>query len=974
MDAAINTLFTTIKKILSQLNPEERPLSFLILTGKTGQGKSALLNQSKLEAVHIDTEYPTCVYYNQQGIIVELNEAWVQHNQHQLQYILKQLGRCHHAVKITGLLLCVDINPLLTIEPLQFTEHNQAHFSLLMQFGKNIGSPLALAIFFTKTDTIAGFCEFFQTEHANELQKPIGFSLPGSTDPEQQVNAYTKQFNQLIAFLGQQVIPKIHPVRSSAKRTLIREFPLQFTTLYSAIKSMVNTIPTQFFKLQAIYFTSAEQGGVNIDKLNKKIQHEYALTIQNHFAQSTNYRAYFITGAIRTFQSHTSQQITQKSGSMSSWRIAAIASITGLALAWIGQQHIANSRLLKSAEQELLNFDTLNHTQNQEASAIYHLQSASTVLAKISDKLHTLPALNNLNQQVHAFTSAQLNNRFIPELLTELEHTITDGNASHNTRYHALKIYLMFDDTKHMHKPAIISWFKQHWQLLKQNNVPNKLQLLQTILNHQLTAISVQPQIITDARNYLNALPKDYLYYTLAKDYLPVSKQAITFTGFELGYKELPVYFTKAGFQQVITELPVIAQRLQTENWVLARADLQTLPSILQSAYCQEYVRWWQNMMRSSAPQHIQNYQQARDVIHALHASNAIAEFTTLIQQHTSPDLSPQGGLFNQAIASQFTTLNLTSHTTMKELSRNLNELTTFLRTLSILQDHGKTAFELTKAHFQGNDRANPLTALYAHAAALPEPINIWSKQISDEIWALFINDTRHYINHQWQDTVYQDYVTTIAHRYPFETTQNQEVDLAHFDHFFGTYGTLNNFVEQYIKPFLDTSQPAWALKDVNQQVVPISADLINEIIRANVINNTFFPHHAANSNFEFTLQKLNLDPVVASLQLTLGNTKLYDSQQTESATTFNWPIRDAELILSSIDGNHYELAEQGPWAFFKMLGKVNVLMDEHDNSNLQILFEVNGNSGRYTLKTNNPINPFLPGILTGFNLEEQIA
>src|SRR5690606_23752082 len=112
----------------------------------------------------------------------------------------------------------------------------------------------------------------------------------------------------------------------------------------------------------------------------------------------------------------------------------------------------------------------------------------------------------------------------------------------------------------------------------------------------------------------------------------------------------------------------------------------------------------------------------------------------------------------------------------------------------------------------------------------------------------------------------------------------------------------------------------------------------------------------------------------VSNLQLTIGETSLSDNQNSESDTEFTWPQRGAKLSLNSIEGNHYELEESGTWAFFKMLQKVNVLVDSNDSSSLQILFEVNGNSGRYLLKTQNQINPFSPGILTGFSLKKDIA
>ncbi len=974
MDKSLLALCDHLKKILWQLKPHNTPLSFLLLIGKVNQGKTTLLRQSQFEHVIIDTERRADIYHNSQGVIVELSELWLTHSKHLLQYTLKQLNRCHRSLKISGIILCVDINELLMSEPLQFVEHSKAHTQLLARFGLSLNYRIDVAIMFTKLDALAGFCEFFQNDHASDLQKPLGFSLDWSTRQNKYFNNYKIQFEHFIEVLGQQVIRKIHPARSSIKRTLIREFPLQLASLGPAIQAFIQTISPKLFRVQALYFTSAEQGGMSLDKLNRKIQHEYALTVQDKFPQSINHRAYFIQDALRTFQTHTMRHTPRLSVSHR-WIAAGLVGIVTLSTLWLSSKHIDSARSIDIAGKELLAYDALNGHAGNDAFALYHLTKASNTLDKLASNSMYLPTLQQLKAHLHVQAKQNLQGNFLPSLLAEIEQTIIDTRQSQAARYTALKIYLMLGEPSRFSQSDVLIWFRDHWKKeTSSNQLQKKLALLKQTLQQPLRPITINPQIVTDVRNYLNALPASYLYYTLAKINLPKAKQAIVIDGFDLANKEIPFYFTKTGFQQVIKKLPTIGAELQAENWVLARQNLTDLPALLQQAYCYEYVVWWQNFMRKSMPRHFQDYQQARLLTQAIHQSTAFNKLVDLIQLQTSPELGENSELFNQEIASKFTELSLVSHSAVRDVTLNIKELEKFLSTLSVVNDQGRTAFGLVKTRFEGDTLSNPLSALYADVRQLPEPVSTWAKQVADDTWYILINDARNYINQQWQQTVIHDYQYTIARRYPFDATQTQEVSIADFEHFFATHGVLNSFIEQYLKPFIDTSQAQWQLKELNNYVLPISADMINELIRANIISNMFFPDRNETSKIEFSLQKVNLDPIVANLQLVIGNKKLSDTQDSDALIHFNWPQTNARLTINSIDGNHYEIDEFGPWAFFKVLQKVNVLVDEQDNSNLQILFEVNGNSGRYVLKTQNQVNPFIPGILNGFVLNDSIA
>ncbi len=974
MDKSLKTLCDALKKILSYLKPQNNPVSFLLMTGKINQGKTTLLRQSNLTHYSIEGEANANFFYNQQGVILELGEAWLNETENLIANTLKQLNRCHRNVRISGFIIVIDANELLRVEPANLPEYCKSQAQLLERFALGLGYLVDSALLFTKLDALAGFSDFFQTDHPTELAKPLGFSLGHVKQRKKLLDLFRHRFDQMIEVLGQQTINKLHPARSTIKRTLIREFPLQLASLRVPAQSFLQNLPLTLFRIKAVYFTSAEQGGQSIDRLNKKIESEYALAIQDKFPQSNNYRAYFIEGAIKAFQEQTKRYISQISVTQK-WLAGVAVGALGISLIWLLQQHSKSTRLLDEASKELLTYETLFGQSNDKIPALYHLSMATTKLDQIRGHLISVPTIERLKIQLRTNNAHRLNDNFVPELLANIEQVLIDPSQSQIARYEALKIYLMLAEPEHYSEKIVANWFIKYWESSKQQRSTDKqLLLLKNALKQPFQPFAINRQLVTDLRNYLNALPSTYLYYTLAKNQFSQKKLSLDFKGFDLPIKELPIYYTKDGFREEIAGLPKIIAQLQEENWVLARQDLNDLPTSLEEAYCFEYLTWWQNFIRHTKPKHFQDYQQARQLTQILHQGNTVNKLIEFIQKQTGPSINEAPSHFNETVASHFTNLNLMSVSAANDFSQNLNELEKFLTTLSLINDQGRTVFDLTKSRFMGSSISDPLSALYNRVNQLPEPVAEWAKQLADDSWFIFISESKDYLNRQWQRLVYNDYKSSIAAHYPLDPSQNNEVDLVKFDQFFAPHGILNSFVNNNIKPFLDTSGPQWHPKELNGYILPISNNTINELIRANVISNMFFPDNSSASKIEFSLQKINLDPIVANLELSIGETTLKDNQNSDSYTEFNWPQSNAKLSLNSIDGNHFELAETGPWAFFKMLQKVNVLVDSNDSSSLQILFEVNGNSGRYVLKTQNPINPFSPGILTGFELRPDVT
>lgn len=970
MNNSLSSLCDALRQIFIQLKPQAH-LSFLILTGRTNQGKSTLMRQSNFDQYPIDAE-GAHIYFNQQGIIVELGETWINQDTHLLEHTLKQLNRVHRSLKISGILLCVDINELLIANHSDLKDLLKANTKFLERFGHSLHYPLDLAIIVTKMDLLAGFCDFFQSEHPSDLVKPLGFSIYDASKPNKIPDIFKNKFEQLVEQLGQQVTNKIHSIRSNVKRTSIREFPVQVASLRNLILPLVSSISARSFRLQALYFTSGEQGGVISDRLNKKIQHEFALVIQDQFHQSTNYRPYFIEGALFAFQSETQRHVIRTHPQQKRLTMG-MSAVGVLLLGWIGYHYFASIHVLNRVQHELRIAQNLQDADHA-ADSIYHLAQASISLDALSPQSRHLPMVENLQTNLKSNTQDQLIHNFVPIILTDIEQAFRESNLSQVNRYETLKVYLMLADRQHYQEDKVIHWFTQHWQT-NPKDINKKLSLLKQVLHAKTNPIVVNQQVIMDMRNYLNALPASYLFYSLAKTHFDQSMISIDFKGFHLSNNQIPVYMTQDGFQKIMAQLPAIAEDLSAQNWVLARSDEQALLAILQQAYCDDYVTWWQHFLHNTQPLHAQDYTQVHQLSHSLLQSQSIPKLINLVQTHTHPRTNgPHAEIFNHNIASKFSDLNLLSQTNLQQLSHTLKELEQFSKTLSLVSDQGKTAYTLTKARFQGDKLANPISALYAQAQQFPEPLTNWVAQIADDMWFHLISDTRQYLNQRWQTQIFTDYQTHIAHHYPLDTNQAKDLALVDFNRFFAPNGTLNQFTEEYVKPFLDTSQPQWQRKELNHVMIPISDELINELMRANVITHMFFPHQETQSYIEFSLQKINLDPMVAELQLNIGDISLRDNQTSDSYTEFHWPQRNAQLILRSIEGKQFHLTESGSWAIFKLLQKVNVLVDEQDSSNLQILFEINGNSGRYLLKAQNQINPFIPGILGGFNLQDHIV
>lgn len=971
MDKSLSILCSTIKRICSEHFSNNAPLSLTLLTGKTKHGKSALLHQSKLEHIAIESELETEIYFNSQGIIIELGENWLNQSNNLLQNTFKEINRAHRGLKISGILLCIDIQELCKTNPDKHKDTIYLHNKLLSRFGANIGYRVDIGFIIAKSDTLAGFCEFYQNAHISDLKQALGFSLPYAMERKTIHKVFKLQFEQFVDMLSQQVLHKIHPARSSIKRTLIREFPLQILSLESSLFALINSINFQQFRLQALYFTSAKQGGESCDQLEEKINHEYSLSTYHSLPLSQNYKSFFVEGALHTFMKQT-QIPPIPNEQWKKWLFAASSCTLGLGLIWIGYNVIHSTKLINEASKELQLYEISSQDETLQSTAGFHLLKASDALEGLSINSLSLPSLHRLKKTLHNSNQNKISGEYIPQLLAEIEQALIH-TQSPAERYEALRIYLMLGTPKYTQENDVILWFKKYWAKIPLNQQAKKISLLKKVLKQPFQALPIKQSLVDDVRTYLNALPTNYLYYSIAKPKFPTNFSAVDYKGFQLATNKIPIAFTKAGFHSIIEQIPTISQTLEKNNWVLMHPNSPNILESIQQAYCYDYVTWWKQFLQKTFPLRAQNTQEAHLLLKTLIDSQALVELASFAQQQTSPDFGRHASLFNQRIASEFSPFNLLGANALVDLNNIIKELELLFHNLSVVSDNGKASFLITKSRFKGDTFSNPLSSLYKKSEHLPEPLAQWASRLADNLWFILIEETKEYINHEWKLAILSTYDHEIANRFPFNPQTNSEVNLTEFDRFFSPRGTLKRFLTEYVHPFLDTSSAQWKPKTVNNYILPISQTTLDDLIRANIITSMFFQAPKNNSEFEFTLQKVSLDPIISQLELSIGNTQLIDSPLTESYTKVYWPSPDAKLSILSNSGEQFSIEETGDWALFRLLQKVNILPEASDQTRLQIVFNINGKTGRYVLATKNPLNPLIPGVLTGFKLPRTV-
>ncbi|HIE33012.1 MAG TPA: hypothetical protein EYP81_03055 [Thermodesulfobacteriaceae bacterium] len=179
------------------------------------------------------------------------------------------------------------------------------------------------------------------------------------------------------------------------------------------------------------------------------------------------------------------------------------------------------------------------------------------------------------------------------------------------------------------------------------------------------------------------------------------------------------------------------------------------------------------------------------------------------------------------------------------------------------------------------------------------------------------------------------------------------------FGQFFGPSGIMDEFYNNYLAEFVDTSRVPWRWRGVGG----IGAGALEQFRRADVIRQTFFQGSGQMPSVRFRLKPINMDSDITRFLLDLDGQEVTYSHGPVRLTSLQWPIlgggEQVQLqFLPALNGVSSSVREMGPWAWFRVLDNANIKSTSRPE-NYRVTFNIGGRKARYELHANSTYNPF---------------
>jgi type VI secretion system protein ImpL len=248
-----------------------------------------------------------------------------------------------------------------------------------------------------------------------------------------------------------------------------------------------------------------------------------------------------------------------------------------------------------------------------------------------------------------------------------------------------------------------------------------------------------------------------------------------------------------------------------------------------------------------------------------------------------------------------------------------------------------------------------------------PAPLKQWLEQLSAGGRGATLAGARQKLNENWNREVRSE-CQLLTGRYPFVPGSSQDVPLADFARLFGYGGTLDSFFGEHLAALVNTSTRPWRWRTQDGASLGMDDRQLVVFERAKQIREMFFQRGGQGPGVSFVLMPLTLDTDVNRFTLDIDDQSFVYRHGPVRDWQVEWPgggYGKAGFAFEANSGQRPNRAEEGPWAWFRLLDSASI--ERQSEVNYQLTFTAEGYEARFRLAASSVRNPFTQTVLQEF-------
>jgi len=586
------------------------------------------------------------------------------------------------------------------------------------------------------------------------------------------------------------------------------------------------------------------------------------------------------------------------------------------------------------------------------------------------------------NQLLQAHYKEALEDILLPRIAEFIEGQIAASIGDYDLTWESTKAYSMLNNEKRRDKDFLKAWLATAWSHLypNMNATQNDLNMhFANLLDYGFAPYELSEETLALARKQLLEFGHEALVYKELKDEAKeknlgdfrfstaLGSYASAFEGSDY---VVPGFYTKKGFEEVIiAEGKELIKKLVANNWVVGYAtnlndtELNEMYAKVQNYYFIDYKKHW---MAALSTLEIPKYKSISEINNQLTVLTsgtspivgvleALKENTMIYTPAEKLQMKAENTLKGgkaASIASQ-NAIDKAKKVTANTSVKNIREYFTVYN--GLLDQESKPTPKLATAMLKLNNVYQEMTAIYGSVtpekdayrivldrisgrhepivmqiSALPRPVEKWFKKALENDWAYLLSRTKKYINQQYKQEVLGYYNDKISGRYPLvKKSRKNDVRIQDFEEFFKKNGVIDTFYQNYVSTFvkLDTRRGTYRFRTIDGSSMYINKSFMNAMLNVEDIRKTFFISKGDFLGTSLYLKPHSLGRKLARMEYHYDENYIAYEHGPIKSRKVVWPAESlnnvAKFSMYNLQKDRVvEDAEEGEWAFFKLVDK----------------------------------------------------